>query len=77
VFRSARMCRPFEEGTVLSPGGDAPVTPLVDAKELATRLGVSKSHVFELAAKGRLPHVRVGRSIRFDVDKVMEALGGR
>lgn len=40
--------------------------PLVDASAVAKRLGVSRFRIYELARTGALPHVRIGRSMRFD-----------
>jgi excisionase family DNA binding protein len=43
---------------------------LVDAAEVAERLGVPKSWVLESARAGALPCVRLGRYVRFDGDDV-------
>ena len=40
---------------------------LVDATAVADRLGVPKSWVLESARSGSIPHVRLGRYVRFDV----------
>ncbi len=55
---------------------------LVDAAEIAGRLGVPKSWVLESARSGAIPHVRLGRYVRFDeadVDRWLEECktGGR
>ena len=39
---------------------------LLDAKAIADRLGVPESWVRESARSGAIPHVRLGRYIRFD-----------
>lgn len=39
---------------------------LVTARTVAERLGISQHRVYELARTGDLPHVRLGRSMRFD-----------
>jgi len=44
--------------------------PLVDANAVANRLGVPKSWVLESARSGAIPHVRLGRYVRFDVGDV-------
>jgi excisionase family DNA binding protein len=49
------------------------VTPLVNAQQLAEVLGVSKSTVLEQAARGRIPHYRIGKSVRFNADDVLKA----
>lgn len=42
----------------------------VDA--VVERLGVSRYRVYELAREGLLPHVRIGKSVRFDMERVEE-----
>jgi excisionase family DNA binding protein len=42
--------------------------PLVSPKEAAERLGIKRSTVYTLCAKGELPHVRVGSLLRIDLD---------
>ena len=41
---------------------------LVSPKEAAERLGIKRSTVYTLCAKGELPHVRVGSLLRIDLD---------
>jgi len=43
---------------------------LLDAKEIAERLGVPESWVRESARSGAMPCVRLGRYIRFDLGDV-------
>jgi excisionase family DNA binding protein len=44
---------------------DIPAGPLLlRASEVAAILGIGRSTVFELAASGELPVVRIGRSVR-------------
>jgi excisionase family DNA binding protein len=55
---------------------------LVDAGEIAERLSVPRSWVLESARSGAIPHVRLGRYVRFDeadVDAWLETCrrGGR
>jgi excisionase family DNA binding protein len=47
---------------------------LVDAAAVAEKLGVPKSWVLESARSGAIPHVRLGRYVRFDLDDVDEWL---
>lgn len=42
--------------------------PLLRAEEVAGRLAMSKAAVYRLAERGELPHVRIGRVVRFDVE---------
>lgn len=44
---------------------------LLTADEVAEQLRVSKAHIYDQARAGHLPHVRVGRYVRFvqeDID---------
>lgn len=43
---------------------------LITKEKLAAHLGVSKSMINKLMTKG-LPIVKIGRSVRFDLNKVM------
>ena len=52
-------------------GGHAVVTDrLLDAKEIAERLGVPESWVRESARSGAIPHLLLGRYVRFDLADV-------
>lgn len=48
--------------------------PLVDAREVAEALGVSPRMVLRLAERGRVPHYRIGRLLRFDREEALAAL---
>jgi excisionase family DNA binding protein len=43
-------------------------------REVVELLGVSKTHVYEMVADGRLPSFRLGRSIRIDASDIAELL---
>jgi excisionase family DNA binding protein len=48
--------------------------PLLDAEQAATLLGVPKSSVYAYAARGELPHLRIGRHLKFirsDLERVL------
>ena len=47
-------------------------TTLIDAQELAGRLGKPVRTIYDLAARGDLPHYRIGRGIRFDLAEVLQ-----
>jgi excisionase family DNA binding protein len=47
---------------------------LLCAAELAEILLCSVSHVYELAARGDIPSLKIGRLRRFELDAVMEAI---
>jgi excisionase family DNA binding protein len=40
--------------------------PLIDSKEAAVLLGICTRKLWELTNRGEVPHVRIGRSVRFD-----------
>ena len=54
----------------------APPTPprLVEVDELAAVLGVTRWSVYRWAAQGRIPCVRAGRKVRFELERVIAAL---
>jgi excisionase family DNA binding protein len=47
---------------------------LVDVDTAATALGSSKWTLYRLASKGRIPSVRIGRRLMFELDAVIAAL---
>jgi excisionase family DNA binding protein len=47
---------------------------VVTAQVVAERLGLSKGRVYELARAGEIPHLRIGRSVRFRWSSVVEWL---
>ncbi|PZS13490.1 MAG: DNA-binding protein [Solirubrobacterales bacterium] len=49
--------------------------PLLDAEGAAEFLSVPKSWVLAEARADRIPHVRLGRYVRFDADKLDEWCG--
>ena len=46
---------------------------LIGAHELAERLGTPVRTIYDLAARGDLPHYRIGRGVRFDLGEVLHA----
>ena len=62
-----------------SPGekrrsNDARHTRIVTVDELALILNVGRSTIYRLTVERRIPVLRLGRSMRFKVDEVLEAL---
>ncbi len=53
----------------------APERPLVPAAEVAKAFSLPISCVYEYAKAGRIPSVRAGKHVRFDVAAVRAALG--
>lgn len=46
----------------------APATELIDAQAAATLLNVPDSWIYAQARENRIPHVRLGRYVRFEPD---------
>lgn len=44
---------------------------LVGTEELAEFLGVGSQWVYDQVALGRIPHFKVGKYLRFDLDEVL------
>jgi len=47
---------------------------LLDPKGLAAMLGIPVSQVYRLTQKGELPHLRVGKYLRFSINEVVNEL---
>ena len=50
---------------------------LVRAKVIAERYDVTDRCVFLWAGQGRIPSVKIGKTIRFDLGAVVEAIEGK
>ncbi len=46
------------------------VEPLWNASQVAQRLGIHRNRLYLLVRTGRIPHLHVGRSLRFDPDAI-------
>jgi excisionase family DNA binding protein len=57
--------------------GRETVSPLLNAREAATILNVPASWIAAEARAGRVPHVRLGRYVRFSRDELMRWCEGR
>jgi excisionase family DNA binding protein len=55
-------------------GGDMDMEGFLDPKGLAEALSIPVSQVYRLTQKGELPHIRVGKYIRFNLDEVIRDL---
>ncbi len=47
---------------------------LVSCGELSKLTALTKNHLYNLAAKNRIPHFRLGAAIRFDLDAVLRTV---
>jgi excisionase family DNA binding protein len=63
----------------LSATAAAPRKDLLKPEQVAARWGVPVSHVWRLAREGKVPHVKLGRYVRFHPDALdeWERSGGR
>jgi excisionase family DNA binding protein len=64
-------------GELASLIGRETVRPLLDAREAAAVLNVPSSWIAAEARAGRIPHVRLGRYVRFDRDELIAWCEGR
>ena len=48
--------------------------PLLTSEEIAKFLGIPRTSVWYYVRGGVLPHYRIGRAVRFDLDTVRAAL---
>jgi excisionase family DNA binding protein len=46
------------------------MSALVTADQVAAELGVSKDWIYAEVRAGRIPHVRLGRNVRFRADSI-------
>lgn len=49
----------------ISPQRDEPASRLLEAEDVANYLGVRPDRVYREVRAGRLPHIRLGRAVRF------------
>lgn len=47
---------------------------MLTANQLAEKLNVSEQVIWRLARENKIPHIRIGRAMRFDLEKVLTAL---
>jgi excisionase family DNA binding protein len=52
-------------------GADGVTEPLIDAEAAGALLGVPKSWVLEEARHDRIPHIRLGKYVRFEAEAVL------
>jgi excisionase family DNA binding protein len=57
--------------------GRETLAPLLDARQAASILNVPSSWIAAEARAGRIPHVRLGRYVRFNSDELMRWCEGR
>ena len=69
-FRASRELARLLLGQPAISQSEAGRRRIVDANELASLLSVKASWLLQRARESRIPHVRVGKYVRFDVDEV-------
>ena len=63
-----------DRAELLQKRGDLFIEKLIGREELAQFLGVSPSFISKMMALEGLPHVRIGRAVRFDRNEVRKWL---
>ena len=66
-----------EELSKVSPEDLQPPQDLLTEKEVLKKLGITQPTISKWRQKGKIPFVRVGSSIRYDLGKVIKALEGK
>lgn len=51
--------------------------PLMTSDELASRLKLSRAHIYRMARERRIPHTRIGTHLRFDRAEIEQWLATR
>ena len=51
--------------------------PRVRARDIAKHYGVCERAVFAWKDQGKIPYIKIGKTIRFDFDAVVEAIEGK
>lgn len=51
-----------------------PSQTILDTDQLMTKLGVTRPTLSKWRKEGRIPFIQVGAVVRYDLDKVLEAL---
>jgi excisionase family DNA binding protein len=49
-------------------------TKLLGVPEVAELLGVAKSEVYRLTERGKLPHFKAGKYLKYDQEEILEAI---
>lgn len=69
-----RRGRPPTVSGPAQPRPAAPCEPLVDAGAIAALLSIPRGYVYDLAKRGTIPSIRVGKYLRFSMQAVSDAL---
>lgn len=47
---------------------------LIDINKLSEELCISKSFIYQAVGRREIPHLKIGRSVRFDLDEINQWL---
>jgi excisionase family DNA binding protein len=72
-----RRAADLELNAAASPVAARVPEPLLNSRELAAKLGVGDTTLEALAQRGAIPHVRIGKALRFSAAEVLAALRAR
>jgi excisionase family DNA binding protein len=50
------------------------IRKLLDAKHIADLVGIPVSSIYDLARRNVIPHIRIGKAVRFQPEKITEWL---
>ncbi len=53
------------------------LTQYLTAEQVAERLGLTQNYIYRLAKTGEMPHVKIGRRVRFPEDEFDKWLADR
>jgi excisionase family DNA binding protein len=48
---------------------------LMSVKDLSKELSLSESGIYQMVSQKRIPHIKLGRTVRFDTDDIRKWLG--
>lgn len=69
-----------QDSADVTPGARPPArcsmneTQLIDINELSKRLSIPKGTIYNWVSQHRIPFIKAGRSLRFDVREVIQSL---
>ena len=61
----------------IAPDGSAPAVLLLTPAQASRSLAISRRKLWAMTANGEIPHIRVGRCVRYPIDALREWLTDR
>jgi excisionase family DNA binding protein len=77
VVETASPAAPVNRSGMQAVAEELPQAWLLTEKEAASALSISPRKLWELRNRGEVPHVRFGRSVRYDPDDLKNWLKSR